>query len=79
MLEEVACGESLIELLVRDEPVLAAVLLSFAALPGRRGNGQLELGQLGQQGALEGALAGARGPGDDEDRADAAATCGRAQ
>ena len=80
VLEEVPGGDLLREVLGRDEPVLAAVLLALAATRARRrGDRELEVRHLRQQRLFERAFAGTRGPGDDEDRGLAASTCGRAQ
>ena len=74
MLEELALRKLLVELRVRDEPVLAAVLLALPALARRRRDGQRELGNLDEQSLFQGALAGARGTGDYENRFRSAAT-----
>jgi hypothetical protein len=68
VLEELAGAELLVELLVGDEPVLAAVLLAFPALARGGRDGERELGDLDEQGLFQGALARARGTRDYEKR-----------
>ena len=68
MFEKLAAAELLAELLVRDEPVLAAVFLALPALSSRGGDGQRELGDLSEQRFFQGPLSGARGAGYDKDR-----------
>src|SRR6266542_503708 len=64
--EEVASSNAAFELRIRDEPVFAPVLLAFPSLPGRRRDGELELGHTLEQSGLERALSGPRGPGHDD-------------
>src|SRR5262245_21833763 len=68
-LQEVALLELPVELVVAQEPVVAAVLLARAHRAGRRGDGELELaGKAFDQQLCERALALARRPRQDEDR-----------
>ena len=68
VLEEVTRGEVAVELLVGDEPVVDAVALARAARPRRRGDGQPQPRDAVEQDLHHRPLAGARGPGEDEDR-----------
>ena len=66
-LEEVAPLDPLVELLVRDEPVLAPVLLARPARTSRRRDRERKLRHALQDHALEGALARTRGARYDDD------------
>jgi hypothetical protein len=67
VLEELACRDPAVELLLGEEVVLAAVRLAAAARTGRRGDRDLEIVALGEQRADERALARAGGARDDEE------------
>jgi hypothetical protein len=68
VLEEVARLDAAAELLVGEEPVLAAVVLAGALRPGGGRDGDLELGDpLGER-PDQRPLPGSRRAGDDEDR-----------
>src|SRR5262249_38823135 len=68
VLEELARFEPPLELLARDEVVVASFLLALAALARRRRDGELELGDARKDGAFECSLAGTRRAGYDDDR-----------
>ena len=67
MLEELAVVHTANELRVAQEPVLAAVFLSAPEETGRRGDGDLQVGDAVDQCMDQRALPGARGAGHDED------------
>src|SRR5205807_466683 len=68
VLEERAFADEPLELLVREEPVLAAVPLLRPPLARRRGDGELELRHACEESLLDGSLAGPGRAGDDYDR-----------
>src|SRR5204863_2219132 len=67
VLQKAVLGEALVELLVRQEPVVASVLFARAAGPRRRRNGELELGNALGEPPCKRAFPFAGGPGYDED------------
>ena len=69
VLEEVPGREAPVELLVAQEPVVAAVLLAGTLGARRRGDGELEAVDAVDEQLREGALAFSRRPGEDEDGA----------
>ena len=67
VLQETPGLDTLEELLLREEPVLAAVDLARSLRPRRRGDRHLELGQALDQALDQRPLAGPKRAGDDED------------
>ena len=66
-LEEIVGVAALLELLLGEEVVIAAVALPLARLPGRRGDRELQVGDAFEQLLDQRSLADPGGAGDDED------------